>query len=726
MMVTRGVCAGRRLGRVLSCRGLGGVGGVEKVECWIDDKKVLVEAGTTVLQAASLVGVEIPRFCYHDRLSIAGNCRMCLVEVEKSAKPVAACAMPVMKGWRIKTNSDMVRKAREGVMEFLLVNHPLDCPICDQGGECDLQDQSMAFGSDRSRFTDSIISGKRAVEDKNLGPLIKTVMTRCIHCTRCVRFASEVAGCDDLGTTGRGNNMQISTYVTKGLTTELSGNIIDLCPVGALTSKPYAFMARPWETRKTESIDVHDAVGCNITITHRTGEVLRIMPRMNEDINEEWISDKSRFACDGLKRQRLTHPMIRNNKGDLEKCSWEEAIYTVAKAFNSYSAESIATLVGDMVDAESLVVLRDLLHGLGSENLFTEEIFPMNGSGTDFRSNYLLNSSISKIESADLILLIGSNPRYEAPILNARIRKSWIHNDLSVGVLGPKMDLTYNYEHLGDDIEVLYQLAHGNHQFNQKLTSAKNPIVMIGSECLQRDENGFIYGLAHKLAQWTKVMSKCQDEWKVMNVIHRVASQVGALDIGYESCSSTAVLNELNVLFLVGADTRLVDRTKLLKECFVVYLGHHGDDGADIADCILPGAAYTEKQATYVNMEGRAQQTLPALLPPGMAREDWKIIKAISEVLNISLPYDSIEELRRRMGEISPNLIRYGALEEANFFKQSSEITMIGNVQQHISFGVSKTQLEDFYMTDSISRASPTMAKCISAARHSEGVKPET
>ncbi|CAB4057377.1 NDUFS1 [Lepeophtheirus salmonis] len=660
MMVTRGVCAGRRLGRVLSCRGLGTCGG------WDDS-----------LQAASLVGVEIPRFCYHDRLSIAGNCRMCLVEVEKSAKPVAACAMPVMKGWRIKTNSDMVRKAREGVMEFLLVNHPLDCPICDQGGECDLQDQSMAFGSDRSRFTDSIISGKRAVEDKNLGPLIKTVMT--------------LAGCDDLGTTGRGNNMQISTYVTKGLTTELSGNIIDLCPVGALTSKPYAFMARPWETRKTESIDVHDAVGCNITITHRTGEVLRIMPRMNEDINEEWISDKSRFACDGLKRQRLTHPMIRNNKGDLEKCSWEEAIYTVAKAFNSYSAESIATLVGDMVDAESLVVLRDLLHGLGSENLFTEEIFPMNGSGTDFRSNYLLNSSISKIESADLILLIGSNPRYEAPILNARIRKSWIHNDLSVGVLGPKMDLTYNYEHLGDDIEVLYQLAH-----------------------------------AHKLAQWTKVMSKCQDEWKVMNVIHRVASQVGALDIGYESCSSTAVLNELNVLFLVGADTRLVDRTKLLKECFVVYLGHHGDDGADIADCILPGAAYTEKQATYVNMEGRAQQTLPALLPPGMAREDWKIIKAISEVLNISLPYDSIEELRRRMGEISPNLIRYGALEEANFFKQSSEITMIGNVQQHISFGVSKTQLEDFYMTDSISRASPTMAKCISAARHSKGVKPET
>merc|ERR1719361_981426 len=555
-----------------------------------------------------MVGVEIPRFCYHDRLSIAGNCRMCLVEVEKSAKPVAACAMPVMNGWKVKTNSDFTRKAREGVMEFLLVNHPLDCPICDQGGECDLQDQSMAFGSDRSRFTDNEYTGKRAVEDKNLGPLVKTVMTRCIHCTRCIRFASEVAGCEDLGTTGRGNNMQIGTYVDKMLLTEMSGNVIDLCPVGALTSKPYAFMARPWETRKTESIDVHDAVGSNITITHRTGEVLRIMPRMNEEINEEWLDDKSRFACDGLKRQRLTVPLMKDNQGELKPCSWEDAIISVAKVLDSTPADRMAAIAGGLVDAESLVALKDLMNRLGCETLTTEEAFPMDSA--DLRSNYLLNTTIAGIEEADLVLLIGTNPRYEAPIFNSRLRKCWIHNELNVGYVAPKVDLTYDVEHLGDNVDIVAKLADGTHPFAKKLAQAKRPVVEAKPD----------------------------------------------------------------VLYLLGADAGAITRDDLPPNAFVIYQGHHGDAGAELADVVLPGAAYTEKQGTYVNTEGRSQQTLAALTPPGMARVDWKIIRAISEVIGETLPYDTIQQIRARLNEVAPNLTRYGLVEEANYFAQAAQL----------------------------------------------------
>lgn len=687
---------------------------LEKIEVFVDDKPVMVEPGTTVLQAAAMVGVEIPRFCYHERLAVAGNCRMCLVEVEKSPKPVAACAMPVMKGWRIKTNSDMTKKAREGVMEFLLVNHPLDCPICDQGGECDLQDQSMAFGSDRSRFTDIEFSGKRAVEDKDVGPLIKTVMTRCIHCTRCIRFASEVAGVDDLGTTGRGSDMQVGTYVEKMFLSELSGNVIDLCPVGALTNKPFAFTARPWETRKTESVDVLDALGSNIVVSTRTGEVLRILPRLNEDINEEWLSDKSRFACDGLKRQRLVAPMLKNQKGELESVEWEDALVSVAKAMLR-AGEQTAAVAGGLADAEALVALKDLLNRLGGEALCTEHTFPQDGSGTDLRSSYLLNNKIAGIEEADLILLVGTNPRFEAPLLNARIRKTYIHKECDVALLGPKVDLTYDYEHLGDDTATLKKLASGQHPFNKKLSAAKKPMVILGGQQFGRQDAAAILAAVQQLSQSlsTGLNNK---EWKILNVLQQVASQVAALDIGYKPGVSEIRENPPKVLFLLGADEGTITRADLPKDCFVVYIGHHGDQGASMADAILPGATYTEKQGTYVNTEGRTQQTLVAVTPPGMARVDWKIIRALSEVIGSPLPYDDLNAIRQRLTEVAPHLTRYGSAEDANYFAQATELSK--SVKSQLAstpLDVKLKELQDFFMTDAISRASPTMAKCVQA-----------
>jgi NADH dehydrogenase (ubiquinone) Fe-S protein 1 len=430
---------------------------------------------------------------------------MCLVEVEKSPKPVAACAMPVMKGWRIKTNSEMTRRAREGVMEFLLANHPLDCPICDQGGECDLQDQAMAFGSDRSRFIDIDHAGKRAVEDKDIGPLIKTIMTRCIHCTRCVRFASEIAGVDDLGTTGRGNDMQIGTYVEKLFLSELSGNVIDLCPVGALTNKPYSFVARPWEIRKVDSVDVLDAVGSNIVVCTRTGEVLRILPRENEDINEEWLSDKSRFACDGLKRQRLVAPMLRNEQGELEAVEWESALVGVAKALKNAAGGKIAAVAGNLADTEAMVALKDLMNRLGSETICTEQDFPTEGSGIDFRSNYLLNSGLVACEQADLVLLVGTNPRYEAPLLNTRLRKGYVHNEQDIAVIGPSVDLSYDYEHLGDDANVIKDIVSGKHAFSGKLKAAKNPMIIVGANLLERKDGGSLIAALHTFASSLKV-----------------------------------------------------------------------------------------------------------------------------------------------------------------------------------------------------------------------------
>lgn len=687
----------------------------EKIEVFVDDKPVLVEPGTTVLQAAALVGVEIPRFCYHERLAVAGNCRMCLVEVEKSPKPVAACAMPVMKGWRIKTNSDMTRKAREGVMEFLLVNHPLDCPICDQGGECDLQDQSMAFGSDRSRFTDIQFSGKRAVEDKDIGPLIKTIMTRCIHCTRCIRFASEVAGIDDLGTTGRGSDMQIGTYVEKFFMSELSGNVIDLCPVGALTSKPYAFTARPWETRKTESVDVMDAIGSNIIVSTRTGEVMRILPRVNEEVNEEWLSDKARFSYDGLKRQRLITPMIKGPNGDLLPVEWEDALAVTAKTLKSAKCD-VGAVAGGLADAEALISLKDLLNKLGSELVCTERAFPLEGAGTDLRSSYLLNNRIAGVEEADVVLLIGTNPRFEAPLLNTRLRKAWINNELEVGLVGPKVNLTYTYDHLGDSPNIVEQLLSGKHPFLEKLSKAKKPLIILGSQQLERDDGAAILSRVQQLAR--NVSGKVGSDWKVLNILQQVASQVAALDLGYKAGVEVIKETPPKVLFLLGADECLITRNDLPKDSTVIYLGSHGDSGASMADIVLPGAAYTEKQATYVNTEGRAQQTLVAVTPPGLAREDWKIIRAISEVVGAKLPYDTLNEVRSRLEEVSPNLTRYGDAEEANFYEQAAELAKTVKTSLGCEpLDVKQKELEEYFMTDPISRASQVMAKCVQAAR---------
>ncbi|ELU18021.1 hypothetical protein CAPTEDRAFT_173354 [Capitella teleta] len=690
--------------------------GANTIEVFVDDKPVDVDPGSTVLQACAQAGVEIPRFCYHERLSIAGNCRMCLVEVEKTPKPVASCAMPVMKGMRIKTDSPVSRKAREGVMEFLLANHPLDCPICDQGGECDLQDQSMVFGSDRSRFTDIDHSGKRAVEDKNIGPLVKTIMTRCIHCTRCIRFASEVAGVDDLGTTGRGNDIQVGTYVEKLFESELSGNVIDLCPVGALTSKPYAFMARPWETKKVESIDTMDALGSNIVLSTRTNEVMRVIPRINEDINEEWLSDKSRFAYDGLKTQRLVSPMVKNADGALTSCDWEDALFAVVEKLAQTRGLDVAALVGGQSDAESLVALKDFMNRLGCERLCTEEVFPMDAAGTDLRSNYLLNTGISNIEEADLVLIVGANPRFEAPLLNARLRKSWIHNDLRIAYVGPELDLKYDYDNLGDSPKALEELANGTHPFNKVLKEAKAPMVIVGSSMLQRKDGAAIHSAVSTIAQNARSNSQCDEKWRVLNVLHRVASQVAALDLGYQAGVDAIRQNPPKVLFLHGADEQAITRDDLPKDCFVVYQGSHGDAGASMADVILPGAAYTEKKATYINTEGRAQQTNMAVVPPGLAREDWKIIRALSELCGLTLPYDDIHELRERMEEISPNLIRYNQVEEANYFKQAEQLAK-GVKQQLLSDPLAPKlqQLKDFYMTDPITRASPTMAKCVKA-----------
>ncbi|KIH64206.1 NADH dehydrogenase, G subunit [Ancylostoma duodenale] len=661
----------------IACRRAQSTGAApQKIEVFIDDKKVLVDPGLTILQACALVGVDIPRFCYHDRLSIAGNCRMCLVEVEKSIKPVASCAMPVMKGMKVKTNSDFVRKAREGVMEFLLNNHPLDCPICDQGGECDLQDQSMAFGSDRGRLQCGY-DGKRAVEDKNIGPLVKTVMTRCIQCTRCVRFANE-----------------IGTYVEKFFASELSGNIIDLCPVGALTSKPYSFTARPWETRKTESVDVMDAVGSNIVLSHRTGELLRVIPKINDEVNEEWISDKTRFAIDGLKTQRLLCPMIKDQDGVLRQASWEETLFTVAQKFRETPAEQKAAIVGGLNDVESMVALKDLFNRFNSENVCTEEEFP---ATSDLRSNYVMNDAIRGVENCDALLLVGTNPRYEAPVLNARIRKttsgnrnfSYLYTDIEVGVIGGNSDLTYDYEHLGDNAKALDDVIAGKSQFAKRLLSAKNPMIIVGSAVLQGEKGADVLAKVQQLADKLRSGSSCDKSRKVLNVLHRWAGQVGALDVGYQAGTAAIRKKPVKFLYMLGADEGKVTRQNLDPSAFVVYQGHHGDAGAEMADVILPGAAYTEKEGTFVNTEGRAQRTLPAVSPPGDARVDWKIIRAISEVAGKPLPYDDLKQLRHRISEPGP---------------VDADLTPAQKI------------LADFYITNVISRHSSTMAQAKKAA----------
>jgi NADH-quinone oxidoreductase subunit G len=674
----------------------------------IDGIEVEVEPGTTILQAAEQIGIEIPRFCYHDRLSIAGNCRMCLVEMERAPKPVASCAMPAGDGMVVYTRSEKAEAARNGVMEFLLINHPLDCPICDQGGECDLQDQATAYGFDRGRYGEA----KRAVPEKAMGPLIRTYMTRCIHCTRCIRFATEVAGVEELGAVGRGEHMEISTYLQGALTSELSANIIDLCPVGALTSAPYAYVARPWELEKTETIDVMDAVGSNIRVDARGPEVLRVLPRLNDDINEEWITDKTRFACDGLRQRRLDRPWVRRG-GKLEEASWVEAFGAIRDRLASVAGGRIAAIAGDLVDCESVAALKDLMAALSSPHTDCRQ----DGARLDprTRAGYLFNTTIAGIDRADACLLIGTDPRREAALINARLRKRWLAGGFRVGVIGPNHDLTYQTEHLGEGPETLEGLAAGRHSFAEALNGATNPMLVLGQGALARPDGGAILALARGLAEGFGMV---REGWNGFNVLHTAASRVGALDLGFTPGAGGrdvagildgAAAGEVEFVYLLGADEI---ETEKLGRAFTVYQGHHGDRGAHAADVILPGAAYTEKNAIYVNTEGRAQRARLAHFPPGEAREDWKILRALSDVLGHKLPYDTLEDVRARMAEVGPV---FACLEEVTPAAWGPFGAAGG-----IDHAVFKTPIESFHMTDPISRASETMAKCaaeIAAAR---------
>jgi NADH-quinone oxidoreductase subunit G len=666
----------------------------------VDGIEVEVPAGATVMQACEAAGKEIPRFCYHERLSIAGNCRMCLVEMEKAPKPIASCAMPATDNMVIKTDTPVVQKARKGVMEFLLINHPLDCPICDQGGECDLQDQAMAYGRDGSRFHEN----KRAVPDKNFGPLIKTFMNRCIHCTRCVRFISEVAGAPDLGATGRGEHMEIGTFIEKAVSSELSGNIIDLCPVGALTSKPYAYAARSWELRKTESVDVLDAVGANIRVDVRGGEVMRVLPRLNEDINEEWLADKSRYSVDGLKKRRLDKPYVRKN-GKLVAVEWPEALGAVAHKLTQTAPQKIAALAGDLVDAESTFALKQLFTSLGVTSFDCRTDGAAIGGGA--RAGYLFNSTIAGIEQADVVLLIGSNPRWEAPLLNARLRKRYLTGALTVASVGPQVDLTYGVEDLGNDPQVLDSLLEGTHPFAEVLRGAKNPMVIIGMGALTRADGGANLAAARGIAE---AYGMIRDDWNGFNVLHTAAGRVGALDLDFlpqpggrdlAGILAGAASGDVDVVFLLGAD--LAD-TAALKNAFVVYQGHHGDSGAAVADVILPGAAYTEKDATYVNLEGRAQRAQRATFPVGDARDDWKILRALSALIGKTLPFDNLGELRALLAQTAPSFAAVGQVTQTAWGQFGAAGALLTAPYTYA--------ISDYYRTDPISRASETMAKC--------------
>ncbi|KAH8906979.1 NADH-quinone oxidoreductase [Coniochaeta sp. PMI_546] len=682
-----------------------------EVELTIDGKKVSIEAGSALIQACEKAGVVIPRYCYHEKLMIAGNCRMCLVEVERAPKPVASCAWPVQPGMVVKTNSPLTHKAREGVMEFLLANHPLDCPICDQGGECDLQDQSMRYGGDRGRFHE--IGGKRAVEDKNIGPLIKTSMNRCIHCTRCIRFSNDIAGAPEMGSTGRGNDIQIGTYLEQNLDSELSGNVIDLCPVGALTAKPWAFKSRPWELKKTESIDVLDGLGSNIRVDSRGLEVMRVLPRLNDDVNEEWINDKTRFACDGLKTQRLTLPLVRR-EGKFEPATWEQALTEISQAYQVLAPKGneFKAIAGALTEVESLVAMKDLANKLGSENLALDT---PNGSqpvahGIDVRSNYIFNSKIWGIEHTDCILLVGTNPRHEAAVLNARIRKTWLRSDLEVGLVGETFDSTFDVEHLGTDYAALKKALAG--PFGKKLLAAKNPMIIVGSAVTDHPDAKAFYELIGGFVD--KNASKfLTEEWNGYNILHREASRAGAFEVGFVTPSAEVAETKPKFVWLLGADE--VNAADIPKDAFIVYQGHHGDAGAQMADIVLPGAAYTEKAGTYVNTEGRTQMTRAATGLPGASRTDWKIIRAASEFLGAPLAYDDVAQLRDRMVEISPALAAYDVVEPAAL-QQLSKVQLVDqNKGSKPTNTPLKKPIENFYFTDVISRSSPTMARCSAA-----------
>jgi len=650
-----------------------------------------IEEGLTVLQACEQAGVEIPRFCYHEKLSIAGNCRMCLVEIEKSPKPVASCAMPVTEGMNIKTNTSLVEKARKGVMEFLLSNHPLDCPVCDQGGECDLQDQSMFYGVDKSRYKEN----KRKVPEKYMGPLIKTQMTRCIHCTRCIRFATEVAGVVELGAIGRGEDMQITTYLEKSMESELSANVIDLCPVGALTSKPYVFEARPWELKKTETIDVMDAVGSNIRVDTYGWEVKRILPRINEDINEEWISDKTRYACDGIKNQRLDTPYVKS-QGKFKEVSWSFALNYISEKIKQSPPEKIAGITGDLTNMETLYIVKEFFNKtIKSENLESriEDYYVNNNE----RQNYIFNSTINGIEESDLIVLIGTNPRYEATILNSRIRKSFIKNKTEIFSFGDVGDLTYPYKILDNKTEIIKDVIENKNDLSNKIKNAKKPIIIIGQSALKLKSGKFIF---EKFKEFLMHNNKINNEWNSLNVLSKEASSVGAYDLDIlnlnkenNSTLKNIKNNQFDILFLIGQDNLNFKK----KNEFIVYIGSHGDRGAEISDVILPGATYIEQDGYFTNLEGKIQKAYKSSYPPGKAKEDWTIINDLSALIKRKKIYNNKEELIDSM---------------MNYIKLSNKYNNNNIVE--VKFVSEKIIIDpiDYYYSNVIARSSITMSKC--------------
>lgn len=673
----------------------------------VDGNEIEVPDHYTLLQACEEAGAEIPRFCFHERLSIAGNCRMCLIEVKGGPpKPAASCAMgvrdlrPGPEGQlpEVFTNTPMVKKAREGVMEFLLINHPLDCPICDQGGECDLQDQAMAYGVDSSRYRES----KRAVEDKYIGPLVKTIMTRCIHCTRCVRFTTEVAGISELGLVGRGEDAEITTFLEQAMTSELQGNVIDLCPVGALTSRPYAFQARPWELTKTQTIDVMDAVGSAIRVDTRGREVLRILPRVNEAVNEEWISDKTRFVWDGLRTQRLDRPYVRRD-GRLQPATWQEAFAAIKAKVDQTAPEKIGAVAGDLAAVEEMYALKQLMAGLGSTSLDCRQdgamLDPANGRGS-----YLFNTTIAGIEDADALLIIGANPRFEAAVLNARIRKRWRLGGFPIGVIGDNIDLRYDTTYLGAGTDTLSDVARASQGFFDALKNAARPMIIVGSGAISGENGSAVLAAAAALA---REIGAIADGWNGFNVLHTAASRVGGLDIGFTPGDGGRTFAEMasggvDILFNLGAD-----ETEIAPGPFVVYVGTHGDRGAHRADVILPGAAYTEKDGTFVNLEGRAQMTSRAAFPPGDAREDWAIIRALSAVLGRTLPFESLAALQRALYQSHPEM-------RSDRIVPASHDAISALADRAAALGDARlgSKLGDFYLTNPIARASKVMAEC--------------
>ncbi|WP_184719340.1 NADH-quinone oxidoreductase subunit NuoG [Caulobacter sp.] len=673
----------------------------------VNGVEVEFEPGMTVLQVAELAGEEIPRFCYHERLSIAGNCRMCLVEVKPGPpKPQASCALPAAEGQEIFTKTPMVKKAREGVMEFLLINHPLDCPICDQGGECDLQDQAVGYGRDDSRYEEN----KRAVEEKAMGPLIKTVMTRCIQCTRCVRFITEVAGSPEIGLISRGEDVEITTYLGAAVTSELSANVIDLCPVGALTSKPYAFEARPWELKKTESVDVMDALGSWIRVDARGSAVLRVLPRNNDDINEEWISDKTRYAVDGLGRQRLDRPYVRDAAGKLKPATWNEAFAAVAAKIKATAPERIGVIAGDLQDAESLKATKDLFTALGVKNLDSRQDGSALGQGP--REGWLFNSTIAGIEDADVVLFVGANPRLEAPVLNARFRKQWIAGKTRFGVIGEKADLTFDYDYLGAGAQTMSSLAKSKSDFVAALKAAERPAIIIGQGALARADGAAILKAAASLGKTIKVV---RDGWNGWNVLHTAAARVAGLDMGFVPAEGGLATSDMlkpgavDVLFLLGAD----ECEASASGAFKIYLGTHGDAGAHKADVILPGAAYTEKNGLYVNLEGRVQMGKRAVFPKGEAKEDWSVLRALSEVLGQKLPYDSLDQLRAKLFADHPT---FGQIDFApGSVPTSFDIGALG-ADGEVSDAPFESPIKAFHLTNPVARASVTMAECAAVA----------